>query len=230
MKRTFYTEAAYVIGLITLALGTAFMERADFGMSMVVAPAYLIYLKVSGYLGWFSFGMAEYCFQAFLIVVLAMVLRRFKRRYLISFITAFIYGTVLDIMVNAVNLVPGNGILQRAVCYGAGMVICAIGVSLLFHTYISPEAYELVVKEISSRYNLDINKTKTVYDCCSCLIAVAMSFLFFGFMRFEGVKPGTVLCALINGWMIGRCSRCFEKHFDFVDLWRREGTRRSDLQ
>lgn len=93
MKKTFYTEAAYVIGLITLALGTAFMERADFGMSMVVAPAYLIYLKVSGFLSWFSFGMAEYCFQAFLIIVLTIVLRRFKRKYLFSFITALIYGS-----------------------------------------------------------------------------------------------------------------------------------------
>ena len=27
----------------------------------------------------------------------------------------------------------------------------------------------------------------------------------------------TVLCALINGWLIGKCSRFFEKHFDFVD-------------
>ena len=56
--------------------------------------------------------------------------------------------------------------------------------SLLFHTYISPEAYELFVKEISSKFNLDISKTKTVYDCCSCIIAVAMSFLFLGFWHF----------------------------------------------
>ena len=47
----FLTEAAYVIGLITLALGIVFMERADFGMSMIVAPAYLIYLKESDDLG-----------------------------------------------------------------------------------------------------------------------------------------------------------------------------------
>lgn len=46
MKKSFYTELAYGVGLITLALGTALMERADFGMSMVVAPAYLVYLKV----------------------------------------------------------------------------------------------------------------------------------------------------------------------------------------
>ena len=117
----------------------------------------------------------------------------------------------------AVNLIQGDGILQRAACYSAGLAVCAAGVALLFHTYISPEAYELFVKEISSRFDLDIGKTKTAYDCCNCIIAIAMSFAFIGFGRFEGVKWGTVLCALINGWIIGRCSRYFEKYFDFVD-------------
>ena len=39
MKKTFYSELAYFIGIAVLALGTAMMEQADFGMSMVVAPA-----------------------------------------------------------------------------------------------------------------------------------------------------------------------------------------------
>lgn len=82
MKKTFYTEMAYAIGIVALALGTAFMEKADFGMSMVVAPAYLTYLKVSEYVSWFSFGMAEYCLQAVLIIILAIILRHFKRKYI----------------------------------------------------------------------------------------------------------------------------------------------------
>lgn len=64
-KRVFYCEIAYVAGIIVLALGTAFMERSDFGMSMVVAPAYLIHLKVSQFLPFFSFGMSEYVFKHF---------------------------------------------------------------------------------------------------------------------------------------------------------------------
>ena len=46
-KRVFYCEVAYVLGLVVLAVGTALMEKADFGMSMVVAPAYLLYLKLN---------------------------------------------------------------------------------------------------------------------------------------------------------------------------------------
>ena len=51
----------------------------------------------------------------------------------------------------------------------------------------------------------------------ACALALALSFLFFGFGRFEGVKLGTLLCALVNGWLIGRCSALLEKRFVFAD-------------
>ena len=219
MKKTFYTELAYVIGIIALAFGTALMERADFGMSMVVAPAYLIHLKVSCYLNWFSFGVAEYCFQALLLIILSFLVQRFKRKFLFSFVTAFIYGTVLDAMMKLVGILPGQGVIQRVAFFIVGIVLCAVGVSLLFHTYIAPEAYELFVKELSSKYKKEISKVKTIYDCCSCLIAILMSFIFIGFLQFEGVKAGTILCAIINGWLIGQCSKLFEKGFEFKDAF-----------
>jgi len=78
-KKTFYCEVAYIIGIIILAFGTALMEKADFGMSMIVAPAYLLHLKISPHLPFFSFGVAEYVFQAFLLVLLSLVLRKVKK-------------------------------------------------------------------------------------------------------------------------------------------------------
>ena len=41
MKRTFSTELAYVFGIVFVAWGVVLMEKADFGVSMAVAPAYL---------------------------------------------------------------------------------------------------------------------------------------------------------------------------------------------
>ena len=40
MKRTFSTELAYVFGIVFVAWGVVLMEKADFGVSMVAAPAY----------------------------------------------------------------------------------------------------------------------------------------------------------------------------------------------
>ena len=117
MKKTFYSELAYFIGIAVLALGTAMMEQADFGMSMVVAPAYLLHLKVSQTLSFFSFGMAEYVFQGILLSVMMLMLKRFRTAYLFSFITAVFYGFTLDMMLNLMGYVPCSGFAARTIFY-----------------------------------------------------------------------------------------------------------------
>lgn len=222
MKKTIYTEIAYLIGIVLLALGTALMERADYGMSMVVAPAYILYLKISQTWSFFTFGMAEYVIQALLLVLLCIVVRKAKFSYLFSFVTTVFYGIMLD---GFMLIMPEVGMSQtviRVVFFLAGFLVCAMGVSLLFHTYIAPEAYELFVKEVSDRYNLNINKVKTVYDCTSCLVGILASFIVFGFGHFEGVKAGTFLCAIANGFTIGCFTRFFEKHWSFKNKFLRE--------
>ena len=219
-KKVFYSELAYIVGLVSVALSAAFMERADFGVSMVVAPAYLLHLKVSQYLPFFSFGMAEYTLQAVLLIVMVIVIRKFRLSYLFSFVTAVVYGFVLDLSMMCVAFIPSELLVTRIILYIIGLLGCAIGVSLLFHTYISPEVYELFVKEVSGIMKIDINKFKTIYDLSSCLLAIIMSFMFFGLWHFEGVKIGTVVCALLNGVTIGMFSKLFDKFFVFEDKLR----------
>ena len=219
-KKVFYSELAYILGLVSLALSAAFMERADFGVSMVVAPAYLLHLKVSQYLPFFSFGMAEYTLQAVLLIVMVIVIRKFRLSYLFSFVTAVVYGFVLDLSMMCVAFIPSELLVTRIILYIIGLLGCAIGVSLLFHTYISPEVYELFVKEVSGIMKIDINKFKTIYDLSSCVLAIIMSFMFFGLWHFEGVKIGTVVCALLNGATIGMFSKLFDKFFVFEDKLR----------
>ena len=137
---------------------------------------------------------------------------------LFSFITALIYGLVLDLMMKPLALVPAESMAVRLILYVAGMILCAIGVAFYFKTYISPAAYELVVKEIAREGNHDIGKVKIIYDLTSCLIAVILSFLFFGFGHFEGVKAGTFIVAVLNGPLISKCSDILERLFEH--LWR----------
>ncbi len=132
MKKVFYTELSYVLGILALALGTAFMERADFGMSMVVAPAYIIYLKISQYVSWFTFGMAEYCFQALIIIILSLLLFQFKIKYIFSFVTAFLYGNILDVLMRIISLIPDGGFALRIIFFLVGMSIPCM--PYIYHT------------------------------------------------------------------------------------------------
>ena len=216
-KRVFASEAAYVAGLVILAAGTAFMELANFGMSMVVAPAYLFYLKLSPIFPAFTFGMAEYALQGVLLVLLIMIMRRVKRYYLFSFITAVLYGFTLDGVMAILCALPAGSFALRTAWYAIGLVLCSLGVALLVKTYIAPEVYELLVKEISMARGVRFSKVKTAYDCASCAAAIVLSFVFFGFGHFEGVKAGTIFCALINGTLIGAINTWLDARFDFAD-------------
>ena len=217
MKKTFYSEAAYFLGTFLLALSAALMERADMGMSMIVAPAYLLHLKVSRFLPWFSFGVAEYAVQAMLLVFLCLVLRRFKISYLFSFLSAVLHGLILDVLIYLLSFAPADHPAFRMTYFVLGLLVGGAGISFLFHTYLAPEVYELFVKEWADKSRWPAGRCKTIYDITSCAVSVLLSFLFFGFGHFEGIKWGTVVCALVNGWLIDRISRILDRHVDFKD-------------
>jgi uncharacterized membrane protein YczE len=183
--------------------------KADMGMSMVPAPAYLISLKVS----FLTFGMAEYLFQGFLLIVFCIVIHKFSWKYFFSFVTAVIYGVFLDLVLLVMKNVNPATFLSRVVLFAGGILLAAIGIAFFFHTYLPVEVYELFVKGISEHFNWDTSKFKIVYDCCSCVLAILMSYLFFG--KLQGIGLGTVICALVNGRLIGWVSKVLEKYIDF---------------
>lgn len=218
-KKIIYSELAYLLGNVLIAVGVAFMEKSNFGVSMVVAPAYLIYRWISPIWPVMTFGMAEYCLQGVLLLLMMLILRKFRLSWLFSFLTAVFYGFILDGVMLLVAFIP-DPLWVRIVLYVLGMIICAAGVSFMFHTYISPEVYELFVKEVSAGFGKDIHRFKTCYDIASLIVGIIMSFLIFGLWKFEGVKWGTIVCALINGFIISLFSKFYEKNFEFVDRWK----------
>lgn len=218
-KKVFYTEFAYLVGLIGIALGVGFMERADFGLSMVVAPAYVLhrYISLLPGMGFFSFGMAEYCLQAVLIILLTAVVRKFRLSYLFSFVTAVVYGYILDLILWLMPAVDGGAWAVRIAFFIIGEIFCAVGVSMMFRTYISPEAYELFVARVSEKFGIKTSRFKTVYDIVSCMVGIGLSFIFFGFGSFVGIGWGTAVCAIINGFVIGLMSKLWDRLFIFKD-------------
>jgi uncharacterized membrane protein YczE len=204
-----FGEWAYVCGIIFITLGIGMFTKADMGMSMVPAPAYLISLKVS----FLTFGMAEYLFQGFLLIVFCVVIHKFSWKYFFSFVTAVIYGVFLDLVLLVMQNVNPATFLSRVVLFAGGILLAAIGIAFFFHTYLPVEVYELFVKGISEHFNWDTSKFKIVYDCCSCVLAILMSYLFFG--KLQGIGLGTVICALVNGRLIGWVSKVLEKYIDF---------------
>lgn len=114
-----------------MACAATFTVKADFGIAMVVAPAYILHLKVSELIPWFSFGVAEYFFQGVLVLITIIVMRRFKLSCLFSLVTAVIYGTLLDIAMNVIASLPRYPLCHKSsvICVRyCALLICAFAV------------------------------------------------------------------------------------------------------
>lgn len=227
-KLTFYTEIAYFVGLFFLAFGTALTVYGGFGISMVVAPAYILHLFVSQFLPFFSFGMAEYTLQAVILIILSIILRKAKWSYLLSFVAAILYGLALDLSTKLTAFFP-QLLPLRIIVYLIGVIIICAAVALLFSAYLPPEAYEMFVKEFSAKFKKPIPKVKMIYDCASLVVAIILCIILLSPFKADsflgvinnfmacGISIGTVACAFINGPIIGLFQRLYSKIFNFKD-------------
>ncbi len=214
-KIRFPQELAYLLGIVTMTLGVAMMQKANLGLSMIVAPAYML----SAALG-ISFGTAEYCLQFVLVSGMCLLLRKFRITYYLSFATAVVYGLVLDGFIRLLHAdLPAELLPVRLLLMIGGMTVTAVGVALFFRTYLPACAYDMFVKVVSNHFRVHTGKFKICYDFSSLAVALVMTLVFFG--RLIGIGVGTLICACLNGVIIQLFSSLYNKYIEFTVLFPR---------
>lgn len=215
-----YSELIYIIGLVVLSFSVAMTAAADFGVSMIVAPAYVFSLKFD----FLTFGQSEYVLQAVLFVIMCIILKKIKPVFLISFVTCIIYGGILDLWRTVIPVFnpqitpPGSmSFPVRIVFLIMGMLLTAISVAMLFRTYIYPQVYDFFVKAVSDSKKIDRTKFKRKFDGCCFVLACVMTLVFF--RKFVGVGWGTVIMTLFNGILIGKAGQLFDYIFEIKFLF-----------
>jgi len=159
-KFVLYSEVAYVLSVVLIALAVALASAADFGLSMVVVPAYIL----SQWLGVITFGQAEYIVQGLLFVILCVALRGFKPIYLVSFFTGVFYGAVLDLwrllpFLNPAVTPPGSmGLGLRIVLFALSELLTGIAIALCFKAYLFPMVYDFLDQFISLLWKFEGRK------------------------------------------------------------------------
>lgn len=213
-------EFIYVLAVLVLSFATAMLAASDFGMSMVVAPAYIVSLKIS----FLTFGQAEYIVQGILFVVFCLIMKKVKALYFFSFASGLIYGIVLDFWRMAIphfdpdRFPPGTlPVNIRILYFVIGFLLNSLGVALYFQTYFYPQVYEFFVKGISRKYKIQLSKFKIGFDLTCLAVAVVLSFVMF--QKIVGIGIGTVILACCNGIMIGFCGRWMDAHLDTYTRW-----------
>ena len=208
------SELSYVLGLLLLSFSVAMVTAADLGVSMIVAPAYILSRKLE----WLTFGQSEYVMQGILFIIFCIIMKKVKWVFFASFGTGILYGGLLDLwrkIIPAFNpkmTIPGSMAMGYRIFYFVlGMILTAFAIAFFFRTYLYPQVYDFFVKGISAYYKLNRERFKIGFDFSCLTLSIIMTMGLFGHL--VGVGIGTLIMTIFNGLLIGLAGKVIDHLF-----------------
>lgn len=214
-------EVMWIMGIVLCALGVCLSANSGFGVSMVAAPAFVLFNRLKDVLPWLTYGTMDYIFQGIVVLSTVVICRRFKWKYLMAFAVAVVYGVLLDMWRMVFGAEVYATIPLRVCAAVCGAVITSLAIAMLLRSYMPQQAYELVVKETSERYNFLLNKVKWTFDISVLVLAILLMLVLFGRFDPELVGVGTVVITLVNTPLIAMWGKVLDRFFAFTSQWPR---------
>ena len=214
-------EAAWVLGIILCALGVALLTKASFGLSMISAPPYIFHIRLSQISSFFTQGTCEYLWEFFLLILLCTLIRKFRLSFILSFLCAILFGLMLDLWL---MLLGGGGVyetlLGRILAFISGEIITSLSIAFFFRTDMPLLIYELIIREISKKWNINPCIVKYANDFLMLVFSFLLAIFLNGDLR--GIGIGTVIVTIINAPLITYLGALLDRIFKFNSLFRKE--------
>lgn len=190
----------FLAGLVISALGIALITRAALGTSPISSLPFVLSLITPPSLGFYTFF-----FNGLFLAGEALVRRSFTRRQVLQIPFTLVFSLFIDLFM---GLIPTqlHGPLPFKIAYLlSGCLLLGFGVMLEVQGNVLMLPGEALVKAISERTGRPFPRVKVLFD--TSLAAVAAVVALFAFGRLNGVKEGTLIAALLVGWLSGLYSR-----------------------
>ena len=223
IKKT--SELLWIFGIVFVALGVTICSKANLGVSMVAAPAFIISEFISQFNSFFNVGVTEYILQGLMLIALCITVKKFNWRYLLAFAVAVLYGYTLNFFIWIFADLEFSAVWLRYIMLIIGDIITAFGVACFFRTYMPLQVYELFVAEISDNFRIKIDKVKGVFDISLLLVSIILSLVLFSdttsfdwsslwHTSFHSIGIGTIITTAINSPIISLMGKLIDRFFD----------------
>ena len=210
-KITKIGEVSWIIGNILCAIGNCLVSKSAFGLSAIIAPAFILNRKI----GFLSVGVCEYIIQGLLLAICCIVIGKFKGKFIATICNILFYGACFDIVNSLLGFLQPDTILSRIAVAAIGTVITGFAVALMLRTYIPPSAYEIFVREIAEAKGLDMAKMKLIFDASMLALTAILMFALLGGFYIDIIGPLTVIAAFLNSVLIGFFGKILDKYCEF---------------
>ena len=210
-KITKIGELSWIVGTILCAIGNCLVDKSQFGLSAIIAPAFILQEKLS----FLTVGFCEYIIQGILLALCCLIIKKFKWKFLATVCNIIFYGACFDMVSQVLIGFQPYTIPSRILAAIIGMIITGFAVALMLRTYIPPSIYEVFVKEVSLAKNINMNKMKLLFDASMLALSFIMMFALLGTFRFDLIGIITVVAAFLNSVLIGFFGMILDKYCTF---------------
>ena len=206
-------EASWIIGNILCALGNCLVSKSAFGLSAIIAPAFILHEK----LDFLTIGFCEYIIQGILLTLCCIIIGKFKFQFIATICNIIFYGAAFDIIDRLIlaSFNPSD-IPSRILLAIIGTIVTSFAVALMLRTYIPPSIYEIFVKEVAVAKGFKVIKTKLVFDASMLALSFILMFLLIGEFRFDFIGILTIISAFLNSILIAFFGKFMDKYLYFA--------------
>lgn len=190
--------ALFIISLFISAMGVAITKKGELGVSPISSVANVMSEKFTD----LSLGNWLIIWNCVLIIGQIVILRRhFQWIQLIQVPLSFLFGWFTDIGMWIFSfLKPSNYMFQLLMVLG-GTVVLGFGIALSVIANVVMNSGEAFVKAISDTIHKEFGNVNVVFDISCVIAAVILSLIFFS-MQIVGTREGTVISALLTGFVV----------------------------
>ncbi len=203
----------YLTGLLCMAIGVVFSASSSLGVSPVGSLANVLYQIAQSqsfpdYVNLGNCTTAVYCL--YILVELLILRKEFKPEMMLQLVASFLFGQMVNLATVCLSFLPipsSYGFQMLYLLFSVPMV--ALGVMLYLTPDILPTPGEGMSLAISKMTGLSLGSSKTIFDCSLVVVSAATSLLYFHAL--VGVREGTVICALLVGFVMKQMQKLCQK-------------------
>ncbi len=203
----------YLAGLYCMAIGVVFSASSDLGVSPVGSLANVLYeigldQGLSRHVNLGNCTTAVYCL--YILAELLILRKEFKPRMLLQLAASLLFGQLVNAASAMMSFLPEPGNYAMQMLYLlCSIPMVAVGVMLYLTPNILPTPGEGMSLAISKKTGLSVGSSKIIFDCSLVVISAAVSLAYFHGL--VGVREGTVICALLVGYVMKQMQKVCQK-------------------
>lgn len=188
----------FIISLFFCALGVALTKRGELGVSPISSVANILSFRFSD----LSLGTWLIIWNCMLILGQIILLRKnFQIIQLLQIPLSVLFGWFTDFGMWIASFIPATAYPVRLGLVFLGIAVLGFGIALSVIANVIMNAGEAFVKAIADVTGKEFGNVKVVFDVSCVTLSLLLSLLFFDF-SIVGTREGTVLSALLTGFVV----------------------------